>query len=158
MNLYEMTSNARYLYDLLENGEIDEKTVDDTIASMGVEDKLEDYCKVIRQFEADAVAYREEEKRLAEKRKTAERAVERLESAVIGYMTAAGKDKQKCGVFDLRVRHNKSVEILDADLVDPTYLIAQPAKIDKAAIRKVLMNGEAVTGAVLVVNDSITIK
>ena len=158
MNLYEMTVSAKYLDDLLENGDIDERTVEDTIASMSVEDKLEDYCKVIRQFEADAALYREEEKRMAEKRKTAEKAVERLEAAVIRYMAASGKEKQKCGVFDLRVRHNKAVDILDESLIDGTYLIAQPTKIDKAAIRKVLLSGETVNGAVLKVSDSITIK
>ena len=34
MNLYEMTTNAVALYDLLTNGEIDEQTFNDTLAAM----------------------------------------------------------------------------------------------------------------------------
>lgn len=63
MTLYEMTANAIYLYDLLSNGDIDEQTVNDSLEGMDVAGKLEDYCKVIRQFEADAAAYKAEKDR-----------------------------------------------------------------------------------------------
>lgn len=142
MTLYEMTANAIYLYDLLSNGDIDEQTVNDSLEGMDVAGKLEDYCKVIRQFEADAAAYKAEKDRLAAKQKKAEEAVERLEAAVLNYMSA----------------QSKAANIVNADEISPEYMIQQPPKIDRAAIRKALMSGKAVDGAELKINYSINIK
>ena len=51
--LYELTGQAAQLMELLEAGEIDEQTVQDTLDSMMVPEKLEDYGMVIRQLTAD---------------------------------------------------------------------------------------------------------
>lgn len=158
MTLYEMTANAIYLYDLLSNGDIDEQTVNDSLEGMDVAGKLEDYCKVIRQFEADAAAYKAEKDRLAAKQKKAEEAVERLEAAVLNYMSATNTEKVKCGVFDVKVKQSKAANIVNADEISPEYMIQQPPKIDRAAIRKALMSGKAVDGAELKINYSINIK
>jgi hypothetical protein len=153
-----MTANAIYLYDLLSNGDIDEQTVNDSLEGMDVAGKLEDYCKVIRQFEADAAAYKAEKDRLAAKQKKAEEAVERLEAAVLNYMSATNTEKVKCGVFDVKVKQSKAANIVNADEISPEYMIQQPPKIDRAAIRKALMSGKAVDGAELKINYSINIK
>lgn len=158
MTLYEMTANAIYLYDLLSNGDIDEQTVNDSLEGMDVAGKLEDYCKIIRQFEADAAAYKAEKDRLAAKQKKAEEAVERLEAAVLNYMSATNTEKVKCGVFDVKVKQSKAANIVNADEISPEYMIQQPPKIDRAAIRKALMSGKAVDGAELKINYSINIK
>lgn len=158
MTLYEMTANAIYLYDLLSNGDIDEQTVNDSLEGMDVAGKLEDYCKVIRQFEVDAAAYKAEKDRLAAKQKKAEDAVERLEAAVLNYMSATNTEKVKCGVFDVKVKQSKAANIVNADEISPEYMIQQPPKIDRAAIRKALMSGKAVEGAELKINYSINIK
>lgn len=158
MTLYEMTANAIYLYDLLSNGDIDEQTVNDSLEGMDVAGKLEDYCKVIRQLEADAAAYKAEKDRLAAKQKKAEEAVERLEAAVLNYMSATNTEKVKCGVFDVKVKQSKAANIVNADEISPEYMIQQPPKIDRAAIRKALMSGKAVDGAELKINYSINIK
>lgn len=158
MNLYEMTQTANYLYRLLEDGEIDEKTVTDSLEGLGVGDKLEDYCKVIRQFEADAEAYKAEKDRFAEKQKKAEKSIERLTEAIKNYMAVTGSDKQKCGVFDIKLSTSKKVAIVDEAKISEVYLKPQPAKIDVAAIRAELMNGGEVAGAVLQINTNIKIK
>lgn len=158
MTLYEMTTTAMYLYDLMQNGEIDEQTVDDTLESIRVADKLEDYCKVIRQLEADADAYKAEKDRFAEKQKRAEKSIERMNAAIIAYMNATGKEKEKCGVFDIKVSHSKSVNIVDADKIPQEFLLEQMPKISVSAIRKALMNGETVSGAELKTNDNVKIK
>ena len=156
--MYEMTETANYLYRLLEDGEIDEQTVTDSLEGLGIGDKLEDYCKVIRQFEADAEAYKAEKDRFAEKQKKAENSVKRLTEAVKNYMAATGKDKQKCGVFDIKLSTSKKVEIVDDVKIPEAYLKPQPAKIDVAAIRAELMSGGEVAGAVLQINTNIKIK
>lgn len=158
MTLYEMTANAQYLYHLLEDGEIDEQTVNDSIEAMGVGDKLEDYCKVIRQFEADVEAYRAEKDRFAAKQKAAEKAVTRLEKAVLGYLTVAGKEEERCGLFNLTIGRSKAVVITDDSKIADKYFVPQPATINKAEIRKALLAGEEVAGAELKINEKIRIK
>ena len=158
MNLYEMTETAKYLYRLLEDGEIDEQTVTDSLEGLGVGDKLEDYCKVIRQFEADAEAYKAEKDRFAAKQKNAEKSVERLMERIKNYLAATGEDKKKCGVFDIKLSTSKKVEIVDEAKIVAEFKKPQPDKIDVAAIRAVLMNGGEVAGAVLQINTNIKIK
>lgn len=158
MTLYEFTAAAAELYALLGADEIDEQTAENTLEAMGVGEKLEDYCKVIRQFEADAAAFKAEKDRFAEKQKRAENAVLRLKNAIQNYMTVTGKEKVQCGVFDVKVSHSKAVSITNEDVIPAIYRVAQPDKIDKASLRKALLAGEVVEGAEITVNDNINIK
>ena len=158
MTLYEMTQAGLQLYALLSADEIDEQTVTDTLEAMGVADKLEDYCKVIRQFQADAAAYKAEADRLSEKRKRAENAVARLKAAVKSYMDAVGTEKVQAGVFDIKVSHSRAVSIIDESVIPLQYRTPQPDKIDKAELRRALMSGEEIAGVELTVNENISIK
>lgn len=158
MNLYEMTTAGAELYALLAAEEIDEQTLIDTMDAMGVGEKLEDYCKVIRQFQADAAAYKAEKDRFAAKQKRAENAVLRLEKAVMNYMLAVGADKKQCGVFDIKVSQSKAANIIDESVIPAAYRKPQPDAIDKASVRKALLAGEQIAGAVLVINTSVNIK
>lgn len=158
MNLYEMTTAGAELYALFMDGEIDEQTVEDTLAAMGVGDKLEDYCKVIRQFEADAAAYKAEKDRFDEKKKRAEKAIERMQNAIAAYMQTVGKSETRVGVFDIKVSQSKAANIIDANLIPAEYRKPQPDKIDQAGVRKALMNGEQIAGAVLQINNNVKIK
>ena len=45
-SLYEMTEQAQRLYNLLDNGEIDPKTLEDTLESIGANEKLENYVYI----------------------------------------------------------------------------------------------------------------
>ena len=159
MNLYEMTANAAYLYQLLDSGEIDEETVADTLEAMCVDDKLEGYCQVIGTFKAEIEMYKAEEARVAAKRKRAEKNVERLESAVLAYMTATSTESKKCGTFDLRVSRNSKTRIVDESAVDEAFVTwEQVRKIDRGEILKVLRSGGTVAGCELEHTASVRIK
>lgn len=158
MTLYEMTEFAKLLYDMLQADEVDEETVRDTIEAMGVQDKLEDYCKVIRQFEADAEMFKAEKGRIEAKKKKAENAVERLKNAVLHYMSTTNTDKQKCGLFEIKKSQSKAANITDASLIPAEYRTPQPDKIEVGKIRKALLNGEQVAGAEIQINENINIK
>lgn len=158
MTLYEMTENARYLYELLEADEIDEQVVADTMEGMGVEEKLENYCKIIRQFEADAVAYKNEQDRLADKKKKCENAIERLKGAMMLYLKTVNKTEQDCGLFKVKIGSSKAANIIDENLIPKEYRIPQADKIDKASIRKALIGGETVAGAELLINENVQVR
>ena len=156
--LYDMTSDARRLYEMLDNGDIDEETVKDTLEAIGVEDKLEDYCKVIRQFEADATALKAEKANLAEKQARAERRAEEMKERVLAYLIACGACKAKAGLFEVRISKSKAVEIQDEKLLPDEYLIQQPPKVDKMRIKDAISRGVLVSGASIKENQSLRIK
>lgn len=67
MTLYEMTGAVAELYELLQNGDIDEQVYADTLEAIGAEEKLESYCKIWTQLETDAANYAEEIRRMNER-------------------------------------------------------------------------------------------
>ena len=158
MNIFEMTVAANQLYDLLTSGEIDEQTFNDTLQAMGTEEKLESYCKVIRQLEADAEMLKAEKERIENKKKTVDNSIGRMKKAVIDFMKASGSTKSTAGTFTVALSTSKAVNILDESKVPVRFLVEQAPKIDKSAIRQELMSGAEIEGCELQINEGVRIK
>ncbi len=156
--LYEMTEVARQLYDLFENEEIDEQVLNDTIEGIGVAGKLEDYCKVIRQLEADAFVYKTEKLRFGEKQSRAEKSVERMKTAIARYFEAIGSTGEKAGVFDIKLRKSEQVVVDDLLKIDDTYLRYKEPEPDKTAIKKALKAGVKLDGVHIEEKNNVNIK
>ena len=158
MNIFEMTVAANQLYDLLTSGEIDEQTFNDTLQAMGTEEKLESYCKIIRQLEADAEMLKAEKERIDKKIKVSENAVNRMKKAVIEFMKASGSTKSTAGTFTVALSTSKATKIVDESLIPKKYFIKQEPKIDKNAILGMLKSGAKVKGCELQINEGVRIK
>lgn len=160
MTLYEMSAAAMQLYELLEAGEIDEKTVEDTMESIGASEKLESYVYVQAQLEAEIGAYKAEIDRMTERKKSLEAQVERLKNAQIAYMQATGQKSANAGTFKLTLRANKSVEITDESAIPDEYLTFIPASTrpDKKTMLAAMKNGAEIAGASLKTSYSVTAK
>ena len=158
MNIFEMTVAANQLYDLLTSGEIDEQTFNDTLQAMGTEEKLESYCKVIRQLEADAEMLEAEKERIEKKKKTVDASIVRMKKAVMDFMKASGSTKSTAGTFTVALSTSKAVNILDESKVPVRFLVEQAPKIDKSSIRAELMSGAEIEGCELQINEGVRIK
>ena len=158
MYLYEMTVAANQLYDLLTSGEIDEQTFNDTLQAMGTEEKLESYCKVIRQLEADAEMLKAEKERIENKKKTVDNSIGRMKKAVMEFMKASGSTKSTAGTFTVALSTSKATKIVDESLIPKKYFIKQEPKIDKKAILEMLKSGAKVKGCELQINEGVRIK
>lgn len=156
--LYELTGQAAQLMELLEAGEIDEQTVQDTLDSMMVPEKLEDCGMVIRQLTADAEDYKREKDFFAEKQKRADNAIKRMKKTLAQYLAATQQDKVQAGRFVLTSTSSKSVDVFNLAAVPAEYMQPQPPKVDKASIRKALLAGETVAGAALIETPGCVIK
>lgn len=156
--LYELTAQAHALYELLQGEEIDEQTFNDTLEGMGVDEKIESYCKVIKQLQNDAEMFKGEIDRLTARKKTAENAVERMKGALLTFLQASGQEKAKAGTFSVSTATTQSVEIVDETVIPCIYLVEQPPKISKDAIKKALKSGEKVNGAKLIDNKGVRIR
>ena len=159
MTLYEMTVTATRLYDLFTSGDIPEEAVNDTLESLGVEGKIEDYCHVINQLGSDIASYEAEIERLNAKKQSAKKGIDRMKKALAAYMEVTNTPKVKAGVFDLSMRKSESVVIDDIDKLPEIYVkVKQTTSPDKTAIKKAIKAGEVISGAMLQVNNNLQIK
>lgn len=158
MNLYELTANAAYLQQLLEDGDIDEQTFNDSIESLMIDNKVENICKVIRNLEAQAAAFKEEADRLAKKQKTAENGVKRLKESLVNFLLTTNSKKINAGLFTVSLGSSKSVELVEDGAIPECYLTPQPPKVDKTGIGAALKAGKEVPGAALKESYHVRIK
>lgn len=155
MNLYEMTQAAKELYEMLQNEEIDEQTLRDTLESIEADKKLESYVYVLKSLAAELVMFEDEKKRITNKISVLNNRMDRMKNAIIEFMQSAGMKKTKAGTFDLSLRYFDSVNIVDEKLIADEYLVAQPPKIDKTAIKKAIVEGQIVKGVEIVSRPSV---
>ena len=146
MTLYEITGELLELQNMIEEG-ADPDIVNDTIESVefDLEQKAEGYVMVIRNLEAQAKAIKEEEKRLREKRLSAENGIERLKKRLFDSMNATGKKKLNAGVFTLSVQKNGGSlpVIIDEDINNmPEELLKIEVKPDTKKIAELLQDEE----------------
>jgi hypothetical protein len=156
--LYELTTAAAQLYEMLQAEEIDEKTFNDTLEAMGAGEKVESYCKIIKQFQSDVEMFKGEIDRLTARKKAAENGVERMKDALLAFLQLTGQDKVKAGSFAVSTATTQAVFIADEMAIPCKYLVEQPPKIDKIGIKNALKAGEEVNGAALIDNKGVRIR
>lgn len=157
-SLYELTQDVMYLQDLLENGDIDERIFNDTVEGLCIDEKFENICKVMKNLEHKAAAYKAEIDRMTARKKTLENGVQRLKDSMLNYMVVSDSKKVEAGLFTVSLGKSKSVNVWDETMLPDEYLIPQPAKVDKTAISKALKAGEIVDGAELTESPFVTIR
>lgn len=138
MNLYELTATYQRLQNEIENGE----DYDGILAVIGdeIEDKADGYARVIRNMEAQVASFKEEEKRIAEKRKRLESGVEKLKQNLFDSMKKTGKTDFKTELFSFKIQRNGGKQPVIVDVKDTSELPDELVKITEApdldAIRK----------------------
>lgn len=141
-NLYELTGDLLKLQEMLED-DVDPEALADTLEAVQgeYEIKLENYCKVIKNLEADIVGIKAEVDRLTNKKKVLENNIDRLKKAMFDSMKATDTSKVKGNLFTVAIQKNggKIPVIVD---VETQYLPDDYVKIvespDLEAIRKAL--------------------
>ena len=157
--LYELSTGYKNIEYLLENGENNEE-LQAVLDSLGeeIEDKAENIAKLIKNYESDINAFKEEEKRIAERRRTLENDVKRLKEYLFNNMKMTGKTKFKKGTFSFNIAKNPaSVEITNVDIISSDYKTYTEV-LDKKAILQDLKNGKDVQGAILKQGESLRIR
>lgn len=160
--LYEITD--KYLK-VLDNLEIDEETGEILNAeeldelSGAFDEKAEATALYIKNLTAFVGDVKAEEAALAERRKSAEKRVERLKDLLASSMLSVGRDKVE--TTKVRVSFRKSVAVsIDDEKALPADFVVETVttKPDKTAIKKAIQSGQEVSGASLVENRNLQIK
>lgn len=159
--LYELVEAMKNIEALASSGEVDEQCLKDTWESIDgeIEDKADAYAKTMRNFTADVEAMKKEVERLEARRRSLENTVNRMKEQLYDAMKTCGKQKFKTAIFSFNIAKNPaSVVIDDADGIPEKYLIPQPAKIDKQAVKDLLTTGQECEFAHLEQGESLRIR
>lgn len=160
LTLYELTESYLDLLDLIVSGEVEEDDVLDAFIAIDdeIEVKADSYAIVAKRLEADIKMIKEEENRLATKRRKIENDMKNLKSNLEFSMKALDKTKFKTNKFSFNIQKNApSVQILDESLIADDY-IRTKKEVDKTAIKNALKEGVEVEGATLIQTESLRIK
>lgn len=152
MNLYEIEQSILDCIDL-ETGEIiDAEKLENM--QMAKEQKVRNIACYIKNLQADAKAYEEEEKTFYARKKAAQNKAENLKKYLAGFLNG---EKVKGKEYAISWRKSSAVEIMDESKIPAEYHIPQPDKIDKAGLKNALKSG-SIDGAKLVEHNNMIVK
>lgn len=165
MTLYEIDSRIKEIIDSIydaadENGEVGDVDLSELMELKEAREvKLENIALYAKNLAVEALAIKEEENTLAERRKRIERKCERMKGILIGAMKEDGNKKISSPKFEAVLRDSKKTDIIDETLIPEEYMNVKVTKTpDKTAIKKAIESGVEVAGAQIVDNTTISIK
>lgn len=137
--LYELTGEYLHLLQLLEDPEVEDQIVMDTLESIDfeLEIKAENYAKIIKELEGDVEVIKVEKKRLSDKQTKLEANIKRLKDNLQAAMVETGKTKFKTELFSFSIQKNGGAlpVIVDVDTSElPDELVQITEKPDLKAI------------------------
>lgn len=119
--------------------------------------KLQKLCGAVIHYEQGVELCKQQENRIAEFRKRAEKRIENIKKYLLPFVQSKGKPVQ-AGTFTLSTR--KSTQTVITALPDQDFLREVPARYepDKDKIKKAILEGKKVRGAELQINYHLQIK
>ena len=155
-SLYELTGEFLQFSDVALQSELTEEQqtmLAEALENLkeDIEFKLEGYCKVIKNFEADIAGLKAEEERLANRRKTLENRIKTMKEAMKSAILAVKPDepKIKTALFSFAVQNNAPSVVIDEQYIEniPTeYLKFAEPEINKKKLGEDLKAGVAPEG------------
>ena len=146
--IYDLTEAYSTVEEMLYDGETDEQVILDTLEAIDgeIEDKADNYAKLIKNLHSDAESLKAEEERLYQRRKSLENREKLLKSTLQSNLEFIGKTKFKTALFTYTVAANggKAPLSITDNLGDipGKFLIPQPPKVDTEAVRTLLETKE----------------
>ena len=126
-----------------------------------IETKVENSVKVIKSIEGDILALKEEEKRLAGRRKALENKVSSMKEYIEHNLNFIEDKKVKTTLFTVAMQNNKkSVNILNEEVIPEEYVkTVTTTSIDKVALYEAMeKQGLKIDGVELVQTQSLRIR
>lgn len=121
MRLFDLTSAFQNLLELAAEGEDFEAALDELRGD--IEEKAENYAKVIKSLEAEAAAISEEAKKLQAKAQHRTNAVDRLKAHLMAGLEAADIDKVTGELYTVALQNSSpSVEVEDWSQLPDAYV------------------------------------
>ena len=149
--LYELTGKYVTLMDMLDDPEVDPITLMDTLHAVEgeLDEKAENYGRIIRNLEAEAKALKEEADRLSRRKKTIDNNIDSLKKRLQLSMELTGKDSIDTPLFKFRIQKNAPSVVVDLDDLQDMpmeYLTHHEPTVNKTALKDALKAGLDLTG------------
>lgn len=166
MRLYELTTDFLSFVEAVDNDEIPEEAIADTLESieLAIEDKADNMACLLKNLDAEITAFKTEENRLAERRKAKEKTYDRIKDYLAENLQRVGIDKMETVRNKITFRKSESVEVDEVAFIkwaekerDDLLTYSEP-KVNKTAVKKALKDGAKVVGASIVTRQNIQIK
>lgn len=149
-SIYEITGDYMRLMDMMDDPELDQQTLNDTLEGIEgeFEVKAEAYAKVMKNLEADAEGLKNEIDRLTQRKRAIDNNIKRLKETLQSAMTFTGKTKFKTDLFSFGIQKNAPSVVLETEDLEivPEEFIRTKYEIDKAAIKDALKAGAELPG------------
>jgi hypothetical protein len=166
MKLYELTNDYLALMNAIDNDELPEEAIADTLEAItsSIEEKADSIACLLKNLDAECIAIKAEESRLAERRKAKEKSIERIKQYLSESLQSAGIDKIETARNRITFRKSESVEVDEetfirwAEVNRDDLLTYSAPKANKTEIKKALKSGAEIVGAALRINNNMQIK
>ncbi len=167
MKLYELAGDYRELMDKLESGELSEELLSDTLEGIrgAIEEKADGIACMLKALEADAAAIKAEEDKLSERRKSKERAYDRMRAYLSDMLLHAGVTNVETPRSQIRFRKSEAVIVdHEADFIRwaeenrDDFLNYKEPSINKTAVKKALLAGEEIAGARIETRQNLQVR
>ena len=151
MTIYEITSDYLQLMQMMEDPDLDPQTLADTMEGIEgeLEDKADNYARVMKNMEADLNGIKAEIDRLSTRKKTIENNIKRMNEALQFSMETTGKTKFKTELFSFGIRKNAPAVVMDEPYIEnipERFLKYSDPTINRSAIKEAIQNGEDLEG------------
>lgn len=159
MSLYTLTNDLQRLEVMLldDECEISQKCLLDTLEAVEGEynDKVNAYCKLIKNFRYEVDDIGEEIKKLQAKKRSREKSIERLKDALATSMSLVGKEKVKTPLFSIYGLKQDKL-FITGEVPDEYKAEYTTKKTDEKAIKQALLDGKELDFAKLI--GSVTVR
>lgn len=160
--LYELTEMYQNIWDLVADEEVDLDTLETALSQVedNLEVKAESMAKLVKGIDGDVTALKEEENRLAKRRKALENKQTNIKQYLQNQFNVMGIDKVKTPLFTVALQNNPpSVNILDEDLIPEQYKkTVTTTSIVKKDLLNALKEGQVIEGAEIKQGRSLRIR
>lgn len=168
MTLYELASGYKNFLAAVENGEIPEEAIADTLEAMegDITEKIDNIACVLKVLAAEEKAIKEEVARLEERLKVKVNAKERTKAYLSDMLLALGKTEFESPRNKITFRKTPGkVVIRDekafiewASQYDDSLLTRGKPTINKTAVKTAIEDGKEILGAEIVVSQNMQLK
>lgn len=144
-SLYNLTKDYETLLVMLYDEETDEQMILDTLESKEgeIEDKADNYAKIISELLGDAEKIKKEKQRLETRQKMFENRAKMLKENLYQAMKKINKPKFKTDLFSFNIAKNGGKQALTIDGTVPKEYTKTVIENDTDKIRQKLENGES---------------
>ena len=145
--LYDIAEEYRELLDLMQSAEVDEETIQDTIEATGLKDdfrnKVDGYLYVIDDLEASNKRIKNEENRLAERRRMQEKNIRKMKDMLTDTMQLLDIQKERTDRYTVWVQNNPiKLSIKDEQFIPKEFYEEQQPKLNRKMLTDYLKENE----------------